>query len=112
MGDRFDLRQAKISNTAIGNHATTYNNSSADDASIPDLIKALASSREAIAESAPTPADRTEVLEALDRIEAELRSDKPRGAAVSARWQTVTSLVGTLSEPAGKIAELVTKLFG
>ncbi|GAB3165120.1 hypothetical protein GCM10027258_87540 [Amycolatopsis stemonae] len=110
MGDRFDLRDATISGSAFGTGATVHNDSAAA-ASVPDLIAALTRSREAIAESAPEP-DRAEVLEALGRIEAELRSDTPRGAVVSSRWKTVTTLLGTLTEPAVKVADLVARLFG
>ena len=111
MGDRFDMRDAHISGSAIGKNATVNNDSAAAGASIQDLIAELTRSREAIAASAPEP-DREEVRQALERIEAELRSDAPRGVAVSSRWKTVTSLIGSLTEPAAKIAELVTKLFG
>jgi hypothetical protein len=110
MGDRFDIRDATISGSAFGAGATVHNDS-ATAVSVPKLIAALATSREAIAESAPEP-DRAEVREALARIETELRSETPRGAVVSSRWKTVTTLIGTLSEPVAKIAELVTKLFG
>jgi len=110
MGDRFDIRGANISRSAFGANSSVYNNSAAAE-SVSDLIAMLARSRETIADAAPEP-DRDEVREALARIEKELRNETPRGAVVSSRWTTVTTLIGTLSEPASKIAELVTKLFG
>lgn len=110
MGDRYDFRDATISASAIGTGATVHNDSAAA-ASVPELVAALVRSREAIAAAAPEP-DREEVRDALARIEAELRSDTPRGAVVSSRWKTVTTLIGTLTEPVGKIAEMVAKLFG
>ncbi|MDT7805776.1 MAG: hypothetical protein QOI78_9209 [Actinomycetota bacterium] len=108
MGDRFDLREANISRSALGKNATVNNGS---EPSVPELLAALAGSREEIAGAAPE-ADRQDVRDALARIEEELRREDPRPAVVGSRWNTVTSLIGTLSEPVTKVAELVTKLFG
>jgi hypothetical protein len=109
MGDQFDIRGSTFSGSALGTGATVNNNGAV--ASVPDLLAALAGSREEIAGAAPED-DRQEVREALARIEEELRRDAPRPAVVGSRWNTVTSMIGTLSEPVTKIAELVTKLFG
>jgi hypothetical protein len=109
MGDQFDIRGSSFTGSALGTGATVNNNGAG--ASVPDLLAALARSREEIAGSAPE-ADRREVREVLARIEEELRRDAPRAEVVGTRWKTVTALIGTLSEPVTKIAELVTKLFG
>ncbi|MEA5360624.1 hypothetical protein VA596_13835 [Amycolatopsis sp., V23-08] len=109
MGDQFDIRGSSFTGSALGSGATVNNNGSVP--SVQDLLTALAGSREEIAGAAPE-ADRQEVRDALARIEDELRRDDPRPAVVGSRWNTVTSLIGTLSEPVTKVAELVTKLFG
>ncbi|MFG1646517.1 hypothetical protein ACGFMK_40110 [Amycolatopsis sp. NPDC049252] len=110
MGDQFDIRGSSFSGSALGTGATV-NNHGSGGVSVADLLAALAGSREEIAGAAPE-ADRQEVRDALARIEEELRRDDPRPAVVGSRWNTITSLIGTLSEPVAKVAELVTKLFG
>ena len=110
MGDRFDLRGAHVSGSAVGSHSRVHHQSG-PEVSVADLLAALAAARPDIVAAAPE-ADRDEVRAEVGKIEAELRRDTPRGTVVGNRWQTVTTVVGAVSEPLAKITELVVKLFG
>jgi hypothetical protein len=69
MGDKFDLGNAHISGSAIGNRATVNNYAAAPDA----LLQALLERRPALLGDAPA-AGRDDVRARLDEIEAQLRS--------------------------------------
>ncbi|RSM47849.1 hypothetical protein DMA12_07730 [Amycolatopsis balhimycina DSM 5908] len=110
MGDRFDLRGAHVSGSAVGSHSRVYHQSG-PGLPVADLLAALAAARADIVAAAPE-ADRDEVRAEVGKIEEELQRDTPRGTVVANRWQTVTTVVGAISEPLVKITELITKLFG
>jgi hypothetical protein len=110
MGDRYDLRGANVSGSAVGSHSRVYHQSG-PEVSVAELLEALGRTRPDIIAAAPE-GDRDEVRAEVAKIEEELRRDTPRGTVVSNRWQTVTTVVGALSEPLTKITELVGKLFG
>jgi len=110
MGDRFDLRGAHVSGSAVGSHSRVHHQSGLQ-LSVTDLLGALAAAKADIVAAAPE-ADRDEVRAEVGKIEEELQRDTPRGTVVANRWQTVTTVVGALGEPLTKITELIVKLFG
>jgi hypothetical protein len=110
MGDRFDLRGAHVSGSAVGSHSRVYHQSG-PELSVADLLAALVAAQPDIVAAAPE-SDREEVRAEVGKIEEELRRDTPRGTVVANRWQTVTTVIGAISEPLTKITELIAKLFG
>jgi len=93
MGDKFDLGNAYISGSAIGNRATVNNYGAPSDA----LLTALLSRRSDLMRDAPADG-RDDVRARLDEIEAQLRSDRPNREVVRTGWQRVAAVVGVLSE--------------
>lgn len=110
MGDRFDLRGAHVSGSAVGSHSRVHHQSGLQ-LSVTDLLGAFAAAKADIVAAAPE-ADRDDVRAEVGKIEEELQRDTPRGTVVANRWQTVTTVVGALGEPLTKITELIVKLFG
>ena len=104
MGDKFDLGNAHISGSAIGNRATVNNYGAAPDV----LLTALLSRRSDLVGDAP-PDGRDDVRARLDEIEAQLRSGKPDKEAVRSGWQRIAAVVGVLSEPVMEVTKLIAK---
>ncbi len=105
MGDKFDLGQADISGSAIGNRATVNNNYGAPaDA----LLTALLAQRAGLLRDAPADG-RDDVRARLDEIEAQLRSGSPNRETVRTGWQRVAAVVGVLSEPVMEVTKLIAK---
>ncbi|EWM17824.1 MULTISPECIES: hypothetical protein [unclassified Kutzneria] len=104
MGDKFDLGNAHISGSAIGNRATVNNYAAAPDA----LLQALLERRSALLGDAPA-AGRDDVRARLDEIEAQLRSGKADKEVVRTGWQRIAAVVGVLSEPVMEVTKLIAK---
>ena len=104
MGDKFDLGDAHVSGSAIGNRATVNNYAAAPDA----LLQALVERRPALLVDAPATG-RDDVRARLDEIEAQLRSGRPDKEVVRSGWQRIAGVVGVLSEPVMDITKLIAK---
>jgi hypothetical protein len=105
MGDKFDLGNAHISGSAIGNRATVNNNyAGAPDA----LLAALLDRRLHLLGDAPADG-RDDVRARLDEIETQLRSGKPDKEVVRTGWQRIAAVVGVLSEPVMEVTKLIAK---
>ena len=104
MGDKFDLGNAHISGSAIGNRATVNNYGAAPDV----LLTALLSRRCDRRGGAP-PHGRHDRRARLGELEGPRRRGKPAHEVVRTGWQRIAGVVGVLSEPVMEVTKLTAK---